>query len=74
LRTSATRGSVVSSSDQSVIVVACHPNPLPLPFQFADKAALDKAWDTDIKPWQMRDDVRKLAEFETFSIEGVESK
>ena len=43
-------------------------------FQFADKAALDKAWNTDIKPWQMRDDVRKLAEFETFSIEGVESK
>ena len=31
-------------------------------FQFADKAALDKAWNTDIKPWQMRADVRKLAE------------
>ncbi len=43
-------------------------------FQFADKAALEKAWNTDIKPWQMRDDVRKLAEFETFSIEGVEPK
>jgi uncharacterized protein (DUF1330 family) len=43
-------------------------------FQFADKAALDKAWNTDIKPWQMRDDVRKVAEFETFSIEGVEPK
>ncbi len=38
------------------------------------KAALDKAWNTDIKPWLMRDDVRKLAEFETFSIEGVEFK
>jgi hypothetical protein len=43
-------------------------------FQFADKAALDKAWNTDIKPWQMRDNVRKVAEFETFSIEGVEPK
>jgi hypothetical protein len=43
-------------------------------FQFANKAALDKAWADDIKPWEMRDDVRKLADFHAISVEGVEPK
>jgi hypothetical protein len=43
-------------------------------FQFANKAALDKAWADDIKPWEMRDDVRKLADFQAISVEGVEPK
>jgi uncharacterized protein (DUF1330 family) len=43
-------------------------------FQFADKAALDKAWTEHIKPWQMSENVRKLADFHTISVEGVERK
>ena len=43
-------------------------------FQFANKAALEKAWADDIKPWEMRDDVRKLADFNAISVEGVEPK
>ena len=43
-------------------------------FQFANKAALDKAWADDIKPWEMRDDVRKLADFHAISVKGVEPK
>jgi uncharacterized protein (DUF1330 family) len=43
-------------------------------FQFADKAALDKAWTEHIKPWQMSENVRKLADFNTISVEGVERK
>ena len=43
-------------------------------FQFANKAALEKAWADDIKPWEMRDDVRKLADFNAMSVEGVEPK
>jgi uncharacterized protein (DUF1330 family) len=43
-------------------------------FQFANKAALDKAWADDIKPWELRADVRKLADFHAISVEGVEPK
>ena len=43
-------------------------------FQFANKAALDKAWSDDIKPWEMSDKVRKLAYFHAISVEGVEQK
>ena len=43
-------------------------------FQFANKATLDKAWTEHIKPWQMSEHVRKLADFHTISVEGVEQK
>ena len=43
-------------------------------FQFANKATLDKAWTEYIKPWQMSEHVRKLADFHTISVEGVEQK
>jgi uncharacterized protein (DUF1330 family) len=43
-------------------------------FQFANKAALDKAWTEHIKPWQMRENVRQLADFHTISVEGVDQK
>jgi uncharacterized protein (DUF1330 family) len=43
-------------------------------FRFADKATLDKAWAEHIKPWQMSEHVRKLADFHTISVEGVEQK
>jgi uncharacterized protein (DUF1330 family) len=43
-------------------------------FQYPNKEASDKARSESIKPWQMSEPVRKLADFRTFGVEAVEQK
>jgi hypothetical protein len=43
-------------------------------FQYPNKAAMEKDWKANIEPWETRADVRKLADFHTIGVEGVESK
>jgi uncharacterized protein (DUF1330 family) len=43
-------------------------------FQYPNKEASDKAWSESIKPWQMSEQVRKLADFRVFGVEAVEQK
>ena len=43
-------------------------------FQYPNKAAMEKDWKANIEPWEMRADVRKLADFHAIGVEGVEQK
>ena len=43
-------------------------------FQYPSKEAMDKDWKANIEPWEMRADVRKLADFHAIGVEGVEQK
>jgi hypothetical protein len=43
-------------------------------FQYPNKEASDKTWSESIKPWQMSEQVRKLADFPVFGVEAVEQK
>ena len=43
-------------------------------FQYPNKEAADKDWKANIEPWEMRADVRKLADFHAIGVEGVEQK
>jgi uncharacterized protein (DUF1330 family) len=43
-------------------------------FQYPSKEAMDKDWKANIEPWEMRADVRKLADFHAIAVEGVEQK
>jgi uncharacterized protein (DUF1330 family) len=43
-------------------------------FQYPNKAAMEKDWKANIEPWEMRADVRKLADFHAIGVEGVEPK
>ena len=35
---------------------------------------MDKDWKANIEPWEMRADVRKLADFHAIGVEGDEQK
>jgi hypothetical protein len=43
-------------------------------FQYPSKEAMEKDWKANIEPWEMRADVRKLADFHAIGVEGVEQK
>jgi hypothetical protein len=43
-------------------------------FQYPNKEVSDKAWSESIKPWQMSEQVRKLADFRVFGVEAVEQR
>lgn len=41
-------------------------------FRYPNKEAADKDWKANIEPWEMRADVRKVADFHAIGVEGVE--
>ena len=43
-------------------------------FQYPSKEAMEKDWKANIEPWEMRADVRKLADFHAIGVEGIEQK
>jgi uncharacterized protein (DUF1330 family) len=43
-------------------------------FQYPNKEAADKDWKANIAPWEMSPQVRKVADFHTIGVEGVEPK
>ena len=43
-------------------------------FQYPNEEAMEKDWKDNIAPWEMKPEVRKLAEFHAIGVEGVEPK
>ena len=43
-------------------------------FQYPNKEAMEKDWKDNIAPWEMKPEVRKLADFHAIGVEGVEQK
>jgi len=43
-------------------------------FQYPNKEAMEKDWKDNIAPWEMKPEVRKLADFHAIGVEGVEPK
>jgi hypothetical protein len=43
-------------------------------FQYPNKGAMEKDWKDNIAPWEMKPEVRKLADFHAIGVEGVEQK
>ena len=40
----------------------------------SNKEAMEKDWKENIAPWEMKPEVRKLADFHAIGVEGVEQK
>jgi uncharacterized protein (DUF1330 family) len=43
-------------------------------FQYPNKEAMENDWKANIEPWEMKPEVRKLADFHAIGVEGVEPK
>ena len=43
-------------------------------FQYPNKEAMEKDWKDNIAPWEMKPEVRKLADFHAIGVEGVGPK
>jgi uncharacterized protein (DUF1330 family) len=43
-------------------------------FQYPNKEAMEKDWKDNIAPWEMKAEVRKLADFHVIGVEGIAPK
>jgi uncharacterized protein (DUF1330 family) len=65
---------IAGGYNKAVAIDGAAPANRVLIFQYPSKDAADKAWTESIKPWQMSDQVRRLADFRTIGVEAVEMK